>query len=132
MVGAGDAFAPAEASFRVMMRGQARTWLLDVVVRPQMFPARSSDDYPTRIHELELSALQRRTIEAYLEPMRRGRLEPATHREVAESLGCHPNTAREVLYGVWAEMFAAAVPMPDVADKRVAVVEAIRLHRLLG
>jgi hypothetical protein len=29
-------------------------------------------------------------------------------------------------------MFAAGIPMPDVSDKRVAVVEAVRLHRLLA
>lgn len=131
MVAAGDAFAPAETSFRVTVHGQARTWRLEIVVRPQVLTARDSDDSPTRTHELRLTAAQRRIIETYLEPLRRGRLEPATHREVAEALGCHQNSAREVLYSVWSSLFAAGVPMPDVADKRVAVVEAIRLHRLL-
>lgn len=133
MVGAGDGFCPAEPSFRIHVHGHQRTWPLDVVVRASARPVRADDtDEPTQTHELRLTAAQRRIIEAYLEPMRRGRLEPATHREVAEALDCHPNSAREVLYSVWSALFAADVPMPDVADKRVAVVEAIRLHRLLG
>ena len=42
------------------------------------------------------------------------------------------NSAREALYEVWAKLFAAGIPMPDVSEKRIAVVEAVRLHRLLG
>jgi hypothetical protein len=38
---------------------------------------------------------------------------------------------REILYEIWARMFAQQVPMPDVSDKRVAVVEATRVHGLL-
>jgi hypothetical protein len=76
--------------------------------------------------------MQRRVVAAYMEPLRHGRLEPATHREVAAALSYHPNSAREALYEVWARMFAAGIPMPDVAEKRVAVVEAVRLHRLLA
>lgn len=132
MIAAGDGFAPAGDSFQVTVHGQHRAWRLDVAIRPDLPVDREqSADTPTRTHQLTLSDAQRRIIEAYLSPLRRGRHEPATHREVAERLGCHQNTAREVLYSVWSQLFAAGVPMPDVADKRVAVVEAIRLHRLL-
>lgn len=132
MLGAGDGFAPSESAFRVTIHGANRSWPLDVAVRSgaRSLSAASTDE-PTTTHQLPLSDAQRRIIEAYIEPVRRGRLEPATHREVAEALGCHQNSAREVLYSVWSALFAAGVPMPDVADKRVAVVEAIRLHRLL-
>jgi hypothetical protein len=133
LVGAGDAFGPSENEFRIRVHGEQRTWPLDVVVRPPSARASASGtDVPTRRHELTLTDAQRRVIDAYLEPMRRGRLEPATHREVAEVLNCHQNSAREVLYSVWGALFGAGVPMPDVADKRVAVAEAIRLHRLLS
>lgn len=133
MLAAGDAFAPSESAFRVTVHGQVRSWPLDVVVRTdaRLLRADSSDE-PTRTHALSLTDGQRRIIDAYMDPLRRGRLEPATHREVAAALGCHPNSAREVLYSVWSSLFAEGVPMPDVADKRVAVVEAIRLHRLLS
>ncbi len=132
MLGAGEGFCPSQSTFRVVVHGGARTWPLEVAVRgsdPTLTDA--STEEPTRTHELTLTETQRRVVEAYLEPMRRGRHEPATHRDVAAALGCHPNSAREVLYAVWSRLFAADVPMPDVADKRVAVAEAIRLHRLL-
>jgi hypothetical protein len=50
---------------------------------------------------------------------------------VAAALNYHPNTVREVLYEIWALMFAEQIPMPDVSDKRVAVVEAARVHGML-
>jgi len=132
MVAAGDAFAPAERSFRITVHGHLRSWPIDVVMSPRTAsPAGSDVDEPTKRHRLDLTDAQRRVIEAYVAPLRRGRLEPATHREVAEALELHQNTAREVLYSVWSALFAAGVPMPDIADKRVAVVEAVRLHRLL-
>jgi hypothetical protein len=28
-------------------------------------------------------------------------------------------------------MFAAGIPIPDISDKRIAVVEAVRIHGLL-
>jgi hypothetical protein len=92
---------------------------------------RDDDDRSTRQISVVFTPMQRRVLRAYVEPMRRGRLEPATHREVAEALSYHQNSAREALYEAWARLFAAGVPMPDVSDKRVAVAEAIRLHRLL-
>jgi len=132
MLAAGDGFAPSETAFRVIVHGQTRSWPLDVAVRPDShLLSPDTTDEPTRTHVLTLTDSQHRIIDAYMEPVRRGRLEPATHREVADALGCHQNSAREVLYSVWSVLFAAGVPMPDVADKRVAVVEAIRLHRLL-
>ena len=92
---------------------------------------RASPNRPRAASSVAFTDAQRRVIAAYLEPVRRGRLEPATHREVADSLGLHQSSARQALYGVWSALFAAGVPMPDIADKRVAVVEAVRLHRLL-
>jgi hypothetical protein len=130
LLGIGEGFAPAEAEFRVVVHGGERAWVLSVVVRRDRPVVLNGFEPPTRQFELELTAMQRRVVRAYVEPFRRGRLEPATHREVGAALAYHPNTAREALYEVWARMFAAGIPMPDVADKRVAVVEAVRLHRL--
>ena len=135
LVAPGDAFCPAEQEFRVVVHGEMRTWPLEITTRSETGPtighAASRLDDPTTRTEIVFTEAQRRVLEAYLAPIRRGRIEPATHREVADVLGCHPNSAREVLYAVWAKLFAAAIPMPDVADKRVAVAEAIRAHRLL-
>lgn len=135
LVGPGDAFCPAEQEFKVVVHGETRTWPLEVTTRSETSSAARHAgtrlDDPTIRSEIVFTEAQRRVLEAYLAPIRRGRIEPATHREVADALGCHPNSAREALYAVWAALFAAAVPMPDVADKRVAVAEAIRAHRLL-
>lgn len=132
LLAAGDGFAPAESQFRIIVHGQSATWPLDVAAAARSTTSSSdAGEVPTARHSLELTDAQRRVIEAYIAPLQRGRLEPATHREVAERLGLHQNTAREVLYSVWSSLFSAGIPMPDVADKRVAVVEAIRLHRLL-
>lgn len=132
LLAGGDGFAPSQHTFRVKVHGRERSWALDVAIAP-VGPADESfgADEPTERHHLELTDAQRRVLEAYISPIRRGRLEPATHREVADRLGCHPNSAREVLYTVWSALFAAGIPMPEVADKRVAVAETIRLHRLL-
>ena len=132
LIGSGDGFAPSESEFRITVHGQQRSWPLDVVIAPETSALVSPDGGdPTVTHHLELTGSQRRVLDAYLDPLRRGRLEPATHRQVADVLGCHQNSAREVLYSVWSSLFAAGVPMPDVADKRVAVCEAVRLHKLL-
>lgn len=132
LLGVGDGFAPSESEFRVTVHGEQRAWLLSVAVRRDLADAgRSGWEPPTRSFELRLTDMQRRVIAAYMEPLRHGRLEPATHREVAAALSYHPNSVREALYEVWAKMFAAGIPMPDVSEKRVAVVEAVRLHRLL-
>ena len=131
MVGVGDGFAPAERTFRVGVVGARQTWWFTVRVRREPFPVDGDGSPPTRSFDVQLSPLQRRVLEAYMAPMRRGRWEPATHREVATALSYHPNTVREALYEVWSKLFAAGVALPDIADKRLAVTEALRLHRLL-
>lgn len=133
LLGVGDGFAPSESEFRVTVHGEQRAWLLSIAVRRDVADAGGSVwEPPTRSFTLRLTDMQRRVIAAYMEPLRQGRLEPATHREVGVALSYHPNSAREALYEVWAKMFAAGIPMPDVSEKRVAVVEAVRLHRLLA
>ncbi len=129
----GEGHSPRTARFEVLVPGEVEPWRIALTVRasPAGDPRPTSDDPPTRRHSLTLTPLQRTVLAAYSEPLARGRLEPATHREVGTALSYHPNTVREVLYEIWAEMFAEQIPMPDVSDKRVAVVEAARVHGLL-
>jgi hypothetical protein len=89
-------------------------------------------DPPTSHYALDLTDLQRTVLDTYFQPLRQGRIEPATHREVAVKLSYHPNTVREALYEIWTLMFQQGVPMPDISDKRVAVVEAARVHGILA
>ena len=130
----GEGHSPRVNQFEVLVPGDASPWKLGVTVRPaaRVGMVAASPDPPTKRHTLELTDLQRMVLVAYFEPITKGRLEPATHREVATALSYHPNTVREILYEVWALMFAEQIPMPDVSDKRVAVVEAARVHGLLS
>jgi hypothetical protein len=132
-IAVGEGFSPREHQFDLFVHGTGALWKLSVTVRasaPTSLPA-GADDPPTRRHELALTDLQRSVLCAYSEPITRGRSEPATHKEVAAALSYHPNTVREILYEIWALMFAEQLPMPDVSDKRVAVVEAARIHGML-
>jgi hypothetical protein len=131
-VALGEAHSPRAPRFAVHVRGTSQIWKLVVTVRPDE-PAlrREPVGMPTRTYVLELTPMQRKVVEAYLEPLQRGRLEPATHKEAAARLSYHPNSVREALYDVWSRMFAAGIPIPDISDKRIAVVEAVRIHGLL-
>jgi len=132
-ISGGEGFSPRDAHFDLLVRGESSVWKLSVTVRadPQQPTTERSIDPPTKRFSLDLSERQFAVLAAYCEPPSRGRSEPATHKEVAATLNYHPNTVREILYEIWARMFELQVPMPDVSDKRVAVVEAARLHGLL-
>lgn len=130
----GEGLSPSDTRFDAYVRGHRTSWKLSVVVRlafegTGIVPG---VDVPTKPYDLELTDLQSEVLEAYLEPARRGRLDPPVHRDVAVLLGHHPDTVREALYEVWAKMFEQDMPMPDASDKRIAVVEAARVHGLVS
>jgi hypothetical protein len=129
----GEGYSPRDPKFEVLVRGAAAPWKLGVTVRSEAVLRASSDatDPPTAHYTLNLTHLQLAVLETYCEPLRRGRIEPATHKEVASVLSYHPNTVREALYEIWTQMFEQGVPMPDISDKRMAVVEAARVHGIL-
>jgi hypothetical protein len=129
----GEGHSPREGHFEVIVRSSVRSWTLGVTVRPPATPLQgsSSDDPPTSRYVLDLTGTQRTILATYCAPLRDGRVEPATHREVANALNYHPNTVRECLYEIWAKMFEQGIPMPEVSDKRSAVVDATRIHGLL-
>lgn len=130
----GEGFSPRDSRFDILVRGSDRPWKLSVTLKiPGGLPGGSeSADPPTTNFLLVLSEAQRSVVEAYLDPIRRGRVEPATHKEVATRLDRHPNTVRETLYEVWTLLFEMDIPMLDTADKRIAVAEAVRVHGLLA
>jgi hypothetical protein len=131
-VALGEGHSPRASRFSIHVRGTDQVWKLTVTVRAEdPLTRRDLAGPPTRTYELALTPMQKKVVAAYLEPMQRGRLEPATHREAAARLSYHPNSVREALYDVWSRMFAAGIPIPDLSDKRIAVVEAIRIHGLL-
>jgi hypothetical protein len=130
---AGEAFSPRERHFDVVVLGEQSSWRLGVRVcaTERTAPEQISTDPPTRRFSLDLNEREFAVLTAYCEPPNRSRSEPATHKEVAAALNYHPNTVREILYEIWAQMLELQIPMPDVSDKRIAVVEATRLHGLL-
>jgi hypothetical protein len=129
-----EGHSPREGRFDVVVRGSVQAWVLNVTVRQTVgrHLGQATDDPPTSRYTLDLTTAQQRILAAYCAPLSEGRVEPATHREVATALSYHPNTVRESLYEIWAMMFELGIPMPEVSDKRSAVVEATRIHGLLG
>ena len=47
---------------------------------------------------------------------------------MAAALECGANNVRAILYDVYEKLLVEGIPMPEHTDKRVAVVEAFRLH----
>jgi hypothetical protein len=131
MVAVGDGFSPAEPEFQVGVPGSIAVWCFLVRVRRERHAPAPDGSTATRSYEVQFSDRQRRILGEYVKPLTRGHWEPATHREVGVATGLHPNTCREALYDAWSLLFAAGVPLPDISDKRLAVAEALRLHRLL-
>jgi hypothetical protein len=117
-----------------LIRGSSDQWRISVTTRTlaTLRTLESPDDLPTTRITLDLTDFQWTVLRAYAEPIVLGRIEPANHKEVAAALNYSPNRVRQVLYEVWSILFAEGVPMLDVDDKRVAVVEAARVHGLLG
>jgi hypothetical protein len=129
----GEGYSPRDTRFDILVRGSGRPWKLGITTKVSsvMRGDGLATDPPTSHFLLALTDVQRAVVEAYLEPVRRGRVEPATHKEVAARLNRHPNTVRETLYEVWTLLFELDIPMLDTSDKRIAVVEAVRIHGLL-
>lgn len=129
----GQGLSPRETLFSILVRGTVNVWTLEVAVRsgdPVDWHTNPNDP-PTSHYSLDLTDQQMQVVLAYAQPYQEGRQEPATHAEVASRLSYHPNTVREIIYGVWKLMFEQGIPMPDVDNKPTAVVESARLHGLI-
>jgi hypothetical protein len=122
----GELYAPGTVEFDVVIRGE-RDWVMTVRRRYRVdadLAGSDADGPTTRGSGLELTDHERRVLAAYLAPMRAGRLEPATHADVAGALHFSANKVRGDLYGIWAKMIAHGVVVPGYADKRMAVTHA--------
>jgi hypothetical protein len=129
----GEAYGPAAAEYEVVVRGD-RDWVLHVRTRARPAspaPGAAAGDPPTERRPLRLSDHQRRVLDAYVSPLRAGRLEPCTHAEVAERLSYSVNKVRRDLYDIWQQMVACGVPVPEYGDKRVAVAQAALANGLV-
>jgi hypothetical protein len=128
----GEAHGPAAIEYDVVVRGE-REWVMRVRTRTRPAtpsPAGTATDPPTERRRLTLSDHERQVLEAYVAPLRAGRLEPSTHAEVAESLSYSINKIRRDLYGIWQQMVTCGVAVPEYGDKRVAVAHAALTNSL--
>jgi hypothetical protein len=126
----GEAYGPAAIEYDVVVRGERR-WVLHVRTRaPRPVPVPSATDPPTVRRPLDLSVHERQVLEAYVAPLRAGRLEPSTHAEVAERLSYSVNKVRRDLYGIWQQLVTSGLAVPEYADKRVAVAHAAIANRI--
>jgi hypothetical protein len=131
LVPLGEAFSPRRREFSIFLPGSRSTmWRLDVTVRRRAI-ARGTATEPTGLPPVRLADADRALLACYAAPLRRGLLEPATHTQVADALNVDYNTARNRLYEIDRKFFAAELPMPEVSDRRIAVVECARAHGLL-
>jgi hypothetical protein len=127
----GEAHGPAAIDYDLVVRGE-QEWRLHVRtrIRQSPAPAASAADPPTERRPLKLSPHERKVLDAYVAPLRQGRLEPSTHAEVAERLSYSINKTRRDLYGIWQQMVTCGVAVPDYGDKRVAVAHAALTNHL--
>lgn len=131
LVPLGEAFSPRSRDFFILLPGSSsRCWRMDVAVRRRSIP-RGQAPERTGLDPVDLTAKERLLLQHYAAPLSCGQVEPATHREVSTAMGIDYNTARARLYTIAGKFFAAELPIPDVTDKRVAVIECARVHRLL-
>jgi hypothetical protein len=126
----GEAYGPSAVEYDVVVRGE-RDWTMQVRTRART-PVLLGDpsDPPTDRRPLRLSEHQRTVLNAYVAPLRAGRLEPSTHAEVAEELAYSINKTRRDLYQIWQLMVTGGVVVPEYGDKRVAVAQAALSHGL--
>lgn len=69
-------------------------------------------------------------LDAYAAPILAGRTVPATHSQVADTLGWSMSLIRLESGEIWTAFLDAGVPMRDFPDKRDAIVDAYVRHRL--
>lgn len=144
----GDWHSPVDPAFTVVVEGTLR-YRLDVTsplggggfgalfrgepapgtgFGPPHAPGRGATPRRTVGGAPQLSARQRAILDAYVAPMADG-LPPATHQQVAESIGCCRQTVRLECAKIEAAFYAAGVPMRDWRDARDAVTDAWARHR---
>jgi hypothetical protein len=125
--------APGERSFDVLVTG-TYTYELAVTVntaqvRTRIVPAdtRTTPQPPTGARP-RLSERQRSILDAYVAPLESG-APPASHQQVAATLGISRSLVRLECHRIWSELLVAGVPMRALGDARDEVADAWARHR---
>jgi hypothetical protein len=129
----GELYSPSSTEYEVVVRGETE-WVMAVRTRrrrPSEWAQPTDDGPPTHRLSLMLTDYEHAVLAAYVAPLRRGLLEPATHTEVAEVMHFSVSKVRGDLYAIWAKMISEGVPVLPYTDKRVAVTSAAITHNLL-
>jgi hypothetical protein len=130
----GDWHSPRDHAYDVVING-ALTYTLTVTVntdqnRTQVLvgdePA--SQEPPTGARP-RLTERQRHILDAYVAPQTAGG-RPASHQEVAHTLGISRSLVRLECHRIWSELFLAGVPMRDLGDARDEIADAWARHRI--
>lgn len=131
----GDIHSPRESTFDVLVRGGVTTYELairlnvDGVVPRRADLAASAEELGAPTGAVPtITERQRRILDAYVEPMRRGGL-VASHQQVADQLGVSRSLVRVECERIWSALFLAGVPMRDLGDARDEIVDAWSRHR---
>jgi hypothetical protein len=125
--------APGERAYDVLVRG-TYTYELAVTVntahvRTRIVPADVvAAPVPPTGARPRLSDRQRAILDAYVAPLESGAA-PASHQQVAGSLGISRSLVRLECHRIWSELLVAGVPMRALGDARDEIADAWARHR---
>jgi hypothetical protein len=133
-VAPGDWHSPRDHAFDIVLNG-ALTYTLTITVNTDHNPTRvladgelATEEPPTGARP-RLTARQRDILDAYVAPQTAGG-RPASHQDVAHSLGISRSLVRLECHRIWSELFLAGVPMRDLGDARDEIADAWARHRI--
>lgn len=130
----GDWHSPRDHTFDIVING-ALTYTLTVTVNTDDNPTRllvgnepATQEPPTGARP-RLTDRQRCILDTYIAPLAAGG-RPASHQEVAQTLGISRSLVRLECHRIWSELFVAGVPMRDLGDARDEIADAWARHRI--
>lgn len=130
----GDWHSPRDRTYDIVISG-ALTYTLTVTANTDHNPTRwlGSDETltlePPTGARPRLTERQRQILDAYVAPQASGG-GPASHQQVAETLGISRSLVRLECHRIWSELFLAGVPMRDLGDHRDEIADAWARHRI--
>jgi hypothetical protein len=131
----GGLYSPPRPTWEVRLAGAQRCYALrvEILSRPHPVPTavEGMGGEPVTRLDPDLTERQWAVLERYTAPLRAGRTTPATHAQVADSLGWSMATVRIECGAIWNSFVLAGVPMRDFPDKRDAIVDAATRHHLM-